>query len=179
MIDVAKLKAEHQGFNIPYYAQDVAELNLDDSFELAISFFDSLNYVNDPERLQLGFHRIAAHLLPKSLFIFDLNTVYALENRLFDQELLTKNNPVRYRWRSSFDQQTRLCDIKMEFWVMEGETENAFTIVHRQRAYSDKEITEMLNKAGFDLLAVYQSYTLKRPRRTADRVHYVAKLRGK
>jgi 2-polyprenyl-3-methyl-5-hydroxy-6-metoxy-1,4-benzoquinol methylase len=178
MIDMAKLKAQQQGFNIRYYAQDVAELNLDETFDLAISFFDSLNYVSDPASLSKGFHRVAAHLEPGSLFIFDLNTEYALANRMFDQELLAKGRPVRYRWRSVFDEATRLCDITMEFWVMEGDKESAFTIVHRQRAYSSDEITEMLDAAGFDLLAVYQSYTLKRPRRNSDRVHFVAKLRG-
>ena len=59
------------------------------AFDLCVSLFDSLNYITDPARLRRPW-RVAAHLTRNGLFIFDLNTEYALVNQFFDQDNLTK-----------------------------------------------------------------------------------------
>ncbi|HZP81630.1 MAG TPA: class I SAM-dependent methyltransferase, partial [Chthonomonadaceae bacterium] len=89
MIAEAQRKAEARGLSIAYFVQDAAELDLPGRrFDLCISLFDSLNYITDPQRLSLAMERVAAHLAPNGLFIFDLNTEFALRNKFFDQDNL-------------------------------------------------------------------------------------------
>jgi hypothetical protein len=102
-----------------------------------------------------------------------LNTEYAFVQKMFDQRLLEPSAPLRYRWRSQYDKQTRLCTVQMEFWVREGEQERYFTETHTQRAYTEGEVREMLYAAGFAEVHLFDAYTLHPPDRRSDRVFYV------
>lgn len=168
MIDQARFKARTAMKEIRYEVADAAEVDLGETFDAAYSFFDSLNYITDPEHLQKAIERVAAHLTSGCSFIFDLNTAYAFEERMFDQQNLKANAPLRYKWKGNWNPETRIIRVDMKFWA-EGEP---FTETHVQRAYSDEEIRAMLKKAGFGKIQCFHSYTLEKPRETTDRVHY-------
>ena len=170
MIEAAREKAASKKLNIRYEVQDAAELDMGEQYDSAYSFFDSLNNILDPARLQLAFERIAAHLTPGGSFIFDLNTSVAFEERMFDQENLRANAKLRYKWVGDWNDQTRLITVNMRFWH-KGEE---FREVHVQRAYDKEEVFEMLRLAGFDQIQAYHSYTLNPPRAMSDRLHYTA-----
>ncbi len=176
MIAEAQKKAHQRGLELDYRVQDAADLDIPGaSFDLCVSMFDSLNYVLDPERLQLAFHRVAAHLSRNGLFIFDLNTEYALVNGFFTQDNRGTPAALQYRWKSYFDRSTRICTVHMQFEHKPlGGSPRSFTETHRQFAYRKDEILEMLDSAGFSPVEVYQAYTLKPPTRTSDRLFYVA-----
>lgn len=174
MIEQARQKAQAKELPIQYYVQDAAQLCLPERFDLVVSLFDSLNNLVESTLLQSAFDRVYQHLNPHGLFIFDLNTEYALANHLFDQVNCRPGSPIRYRWRSTYDKRTHLCEIKMEFWVTEPGKERAFVEYHHQRAYSEPECREMLRQAGFAEVHTFHAYTLHPPRRYSDRVFYVA-----
>ncbi len=174
MIEQARHKAELKGYPIVYYVQDAAELELPRIFDLVVSVFDSLNNILEPTRLAQCFQRVYRHLNTPGAFVFDLNTEYAFVHRMFDQSELRRTAPVRYRWRSHYDPSTRLCTVRMEFWVREGEQERYFVEMHQQRAYAEKEIRAMLQEAGFRKVHAFDAYTLDPPTRRSDRVFYVA-----
>lgn len=174
MIEQARRKAKEQGYDIPYYVQDAAELELPCTFDLVVSVFDSLNNIIEPARFAQCMQRVYRHLNMPGAFIFDLNTEYAFVHKMFDQSERRRYAPVRYRWRSEYDPTTRLCTIRMEFWVNEGDEERYFVEVHRQRAYSDAEVRSMLQEAGFTTIHAFDAYTINPPSRRSDRVFYVA-----
>jgi len=177
MITEARRKAESLGLPIVYHVQDAAELSLPgQTFDLCVSLFDSLNYITEPERLAQAIQQVAQHLTPGGLFIFDLNTEFALMNHFFDQDNLGTDERLLYDWDSAYFPETRLCRVWMRFWVRETEgNRRAFEEVHWQYAYRIEEIQAMLQTAGFTEIAVYQAYTLRRPGRAADRVFYIAR----
>ncbi len=109
-------------------------------------------------------------LKPGGTFVFDVNTAYAFEEQMFDQQNLKKGAPLRYRWRGEWNPETRIIKVHMKFWA----GEEVFEETHVQRAYSDEEIRAMLKAAGFVKVKAYHSYTLEKPRETSDRLHYVA-----
>lgn len=156
-----------------YVVADAAELDLGKKFDAAYSFFDSLNYITAPERLRAAIMRVAEHLQPGGSFIFDVNTAYAFEQKMFDQEDVGKSTQLKYSWHGSYDHKTRLITIDMNFWV----GGKAFNEQHVQRAYSDEELRDYLSEAGMDVERVYDSYTLDPPRERSDRLHYLAVLR--
>jgi len=178
MIVEAKRKAVRDSLEIDYLVQDGAELDLGDRrFDLCVSLFDSLNYIVDPVRLAMAMQRVAHHLKPNALFIFDLNSEFALKNRFFDQD--NREYPeerLQYDWDSYYEEATRICRVEMEFSYREEDgTVKPFHEVHLQYAYRSEEIQKMLTDAGFDDISLYQAYTLRMPSRTADRVYYVAR----
>ena len=53
-----------------------------------------------PPRLERTIQRVYSHLQPGGLFIFDVNTVFALEGGFFDQDNSASYSRLRYVWRS-------------------------------------------------------------------------------
>jgi len=170
MIERARAKAKELELDIRYEAVDAAEFDLGERFEAAYSFFDSFNYITDLGHLQKALHRIAHHLKPGGSLVFDLNTSYAFEEKMFDQEDRRKKSPIQYKWKGDYNPTSRIIHVTMDFWI-DGEN---FQEVHVQRAHSQEEIFEMLKVAGFHQIACYDSYTLEPPRKRSDRIHFTA-----
>lgn len=173
MIREARKKALEKGLPIRYECADAAAFDLGERFEGAFSFFDSLNYIFEPQLLQAAIKRVAAHLESGSTFVFDLNTAYAFEQKLFDQAQLRPQAKLRYDWTGHWDPVTRIIRVEMKFWW----GNKGYEETHMQRAYSDSEVREMLAAAGFFDVQAFHSYTLDRPRGNSDRLHYLAVLR--
>ncbi len=174
MIETAKKKSE----NVEYFVQDLAELDLDMKFDLAISLFDSLNYITDPETLARAIKRVGEHVVQGGLFIFDVNTIYALAHHFFDQANLASDHYPHYIWSSEYDHTRRICTVNMTFEVMENGQTRQFKEVHVQRGHSLEELEQMLIDAGFEVVETLHAYRFRKPTRRSDRVFFVARKVG-
>lgn len=173
MITEARRKAG--GLPVRFEVARMEELDLGQSFDAAVSLFDSVNYVIDPGALQEAFRRIHAHLVPGGLWMFDMNTPYALEMELFTQDNLATGDEPKYEWRSRYDPKTRLATVKMRFYVREHGAISTLRETHVQRAYTLEEVDAMLGEAGFAVLDVYDAYTDLPPLAVSDRALFVAR----
>ncbi len=171
MLAVAERKARTRGLSVKLLARDLRRFALPAEFDLAVCLYDSLNYILDPDDLKRAFGNIRNALRPSGVLIFDVNTVHALEAELFTQTS-PLDAPVRYRWQSKYDPQTRLSTVQMHFEIRE--TQEKIDIVHRQRAYTDMELRSFLSHAGFGSMQSYDGYRFSPPTVTSDRVFYVA-----
>jgi ubiquinone/menaquinone biosynthesis C-methylase UbiE len=168
MIDEARRKAKKKGLPIRYEVFDAAEAQMGDTYDAAFSFFDSLNNITDPQRLQMSFDRAAEQLRPGGSWVFDLNTAFAFEEQMFDQEHMRVNSKLRYKWVGNYDRATRIIRVDMRFW-WKGEE---FTETHVQRAHHPDEVVAMLENSGFERINVFSAYSLDLPRTTSDRLHF-------
>ncbi len=137
MLAEARRKADSKGLDVAFIECDLCDFRLPERFDHAVCLYDSLNYVVESEELKRVFANVRQALVPGGLFIFDVNTVHALEAELF-----TQRNPagaaVQYRWTSKYDPGTRRSRIEMHFHI--AATGEDFTIHHHQRAYTDEEL---------------------------------------
>ncbi|MDX2066055.1 MAG: class I SAM-dependent methyltransferase [Fimbriimonadaceae bacterium] len=168
MIAEARRKAALRGSPTRYEVADVREFALGDTFEGALSFFDCLNNLLTTDELGQAFRRVYAHLEPGGSWIFDLNTAYAFEKRMFDQKDRRPKSPLHYDWTGEYDPGTRIITVTMRFWNGQGE----FVEVHRQRAFTMDEVMAALAEAGFVEVTPFHSYTLDKPRKNSDRWHF-------
>jgi ubiquinone/menaquinone biosynthesis C-methylase UbiE len=176
MIAEARRKAESANLAVEYDVQDAASLNVPGSpFDICVSFFDSVNYITIPEALQSAIQGVFDHLRPGGLFIFDINSAFALENGFFDQENTSTDDVLRYVWRSEYEPETRLCRVRMRFFLRNKRgVDEEFREVHVQFAYTVEELRNMLYEAGFEKVTTYHAYTLDPVRPTSDRIFFVA-----
>ena len=170
MIDIARQKAARKKMSILYEVADAATVDMGRQYDAVFSFFDSFNNIVDKVQLQKAFESAYKHLKPGGSFIFDMNTAYAFEEKLFNQQDLAKTTRVRYRWKGDWDPQTRLIHVTMKFWV----GDQVFEEIHIQRAYGLEETIDMLMEAGFEEIRFFHSYTLQPPRDKSDRIHFCA-----
>lgn len=171
MIEEARAMARSAGMEIRFEAQDAALMKLGCRFDAAFSFFDSLNNITDANAFFEALKRVREHLNPGGAFLFDLNTAYAFEKKMFDQKELRESEPIRYEWFSDWNPETRLCTIKMEFWT----NDEKFSETHVQRAYSVSELETMMRAAGFSEVEFFDAYTLNRPHEKSDRIHVLGR----
>ena len=176
MVERARAKALAKGLPVQYFVQDAAELAIPgERFDLCVSFFDSLNYIVEPERLERAIKAVYEHLRPGGLFVFDINSVFALEGGFFDQDNTYSSARLRYVWRSDYDPESRLCTVRMRFFLRGRDgIDQEFRETHLQFGYEEDEIREMLRKAGFFRIQTFNAYTLLPVKPTSDRIYFIA-----
>lgn len=172
MIKNAIKNAESGGYNISYYVQNAVSFDIGRRFDLVVSFFDSLNYILDENDMKQCFKQVNKHLNENGLFIFDMNTRFALVAKLFDQSNRGSMSPVIYNWVSSFDDSTSICTIDMDFMYHNQIHKH---ITHHQKAYETSDIVDMLQSAGFEIMGVYDAYSFKELNSRSDRAFYIAR----
>lgn len=176
MIAVAQEKAARNGLAARFVEADLSAFELGERFDSATCLYDSLNYILDPATLQRAFERIGAHLERGGVFVFDMNSTYALTADLFTQANLDPRRALHYDWHARYDPQTRITAVEMRFSRRDedgGVTE--FRETHRERAYTLDEVGAMLAATGWELLKTYDAYTLNLPHGASERWFFVAR----
>jgi len=164
-LDVTGVDASHEmlarartllGPRVLLSQQVLPHLDVDGTFDAAISTFDGLNYLSPPD-LRLTFEAIAAHLRPDGWLVFDLHTDAMMSFILENPVVSGEDDGYRFVISNRLDPGTRVCDTTIE---LTGATpEAAFTERHRQYFHSDAQVTSALAAAGFWLAAVSAEYT--------------------
>jgi SAM-dependent methyltransferase len=175
MIRQAQAKEPRQA---QFLLQDARSLHLPEPFDACVCLFDSLNYLLTAAELGNAFSGVSQHLRPRGLFIFDVNTIRALERGMFTQDGHGADASLSYAWRSNYDPETRLCRIEMQFQVQTPTGTREFHETHVQRGYPLTEISALLDAAGLELLGIYQAFGFRPATEGADRAYFVARQPG-
>lgn len=173
MLDVAINKSE--GKNILYLNQDMREFELYGTVDVIICLLDSFNYITDIKDLEHIFALCKNYLNPDGLLIFDVNTKYKFENVLADNTFTYDTDEVFYVWENSFDEENRLCEFFLTFFVENDGVYERIDEYHVERCYEDSELTYALEKAGFKGIERYSDLSFEMPKNDDERVFYLAK----
>jgi hypothetical protein len=156
---------------VNFVCRNLTDFDLPSAYEHAVCLYDSLNYLLEASDIKRAFANARRALAPNGAFIFDVNTVRALEAELFTQRS-PSGAAVEYNWHSTYDPSCRRTRIRMDFRI--PAQQERFSIYHHQRAYTDTEIRSYLTEARFRDVTAYDGYRLAPPTDESDRVFYVA-----
>ena len=157
-----------------FVCQKLQELKLPRGVDLAVCALDSLDYITDPEDCREAISRVYKVLNPGGIFIFDVNTPEKL--RAMDgQVFLDEDDDVYCVWRGEFDEQTNICSYGMDLFQRHGESWSRSFEEHREYAYSQTQLTEYLNAAGFTHIEVYADRLFEAPREGELRIYFKAR----
>lgn len=180
MIAVAQQKATQTRTGterVNFRIENATRLVLPEHYDLAISLFDSLNYILTTKGLHDAITCVWNALTPSGGFIFDLNSEYALRKNLFTQDNCWEDDAeIKHVWVARYNVRTRISHIDMEFYLSDG---RSFREVHVERAHRHTDVLRFLTDTGFDVLATYDAYTLLPPGRRSERIFYVARKSSK
>lgn len=179
MLDVAREKAYSEGRNILFLNQDMTEFELYGTVSTVVSTLDCVNYVTDENELLKVFKLVNNYLDPKGLFIFDINSPYKLEHILGDNTYVSDEEGIFYTWQNSYDKKNKICTFDLTFFEKEGDAYYRSDETHYERAYSISEITEMLEKAGMEVVGVYDNLSFNPPHDKSERIFFAAREKGK
>ncbi len=174
MLAQARRKADEVGHSLLLSEQDMRSFILPERVDLITCLFDSLNYLLTVEDLQQTFSRVARHLTPGGLFICDMNTTWALSEIWDNNVYFSEGSDVSIIMESSYDRETRMAAVRLVAFVRRGELFERIEETHVERAYPERTVSAAMRRAGLQVLARYEAFTLNPPTSRTPRILWIA-----
>jgi len=176
MLSIAREKAFDEAVNILFLCQKGEELDLYGTVDGAVCCMDSVNHITDIESLEKVIAKVSLFMEKDSLFIFDVNTPYKHEKVLGNNTFVFEEDDIFGVWQNTYNKDTCITDICLDFFVatQDGMYER-FSEEISERAYTVKELENILKKYDFEVLAVLGDMSQESVKETDERAYFVAK----
>lgn len=172
MLNIAFDKFKQNKIRAKVICQDMCELSLNHKFDLITSVLDSTNYITEENDLLAYFENVYEHLKENGLFIFDINSYYKLSNVLGNNIYTYSSEDVFYTWENSFEDE--VLNMFLTFFVKQSNgLYERFEEEHFERAYTEKDIEQALNKCRFKLINKFAGYSDEKVHDESERILYV------
>ncbi|MGX1983154.1 methyltransferase family protein [Thermolongibacillus altinsuensis] len=177
MLAVAQAKAEEIGLTIPFFQQDMRELNGFSPFDHIVCFCDSLNYLQTEKDVFETFQRVYAHLKDGGLFLFDVHSPFKIDHLFLGQGTFASNDEqVSYIWNCFPGEWKHSVEHDLTFFVKnENGTYERYDECHVQRTYEIDQYRKWLEEAGFHLLEICADFKNEPPSERSERIFFIAK----
>ena len=176
MLSIARDKASDDGLDVMFLEQDLKKLDLFGSCDAFLCMIDGFNYILNPASLYKIAKRIKTCFLePDGLFIFDLSSEYKLKTYIGNNTFIHDGNDVFYAWENKFYENTKMCEMYLNFFVKTKNGYDRFGERHLQHAYTEDEIKKIFLAAGFSEVCAYSPLTFEKPKENDMRIVFVAK----
>lgn len=173
MIAVAEKKAQRAGVDINFTSGDFCSFQVSTPVDLVICLYDSLNYLLELEKLEQTFQQVYQALKPGGYFIFDLNTIQRLRN-IKDGKRLFEGDGYYCFWTDKVDLEIPLWNIQLTFFLEQSngclERSDEF---HVERGYPLTNIHHLLEDVGFQIVGLYDAFSLSPGSDQSERVYFV------
>ncbi|MCK1991581.1 class I SAM-dependent methyltransferase [Peribacillus muralis] len=151
MLLVANEKAVKLGLTIPLFQQNMAELEGLGQFDCVTIFCDSLNYLRDRADIVKTFSRVHEHLQDGGLFLFDVHSIFKMEEVFRDHTFAVSDEDVSYIWDCFPGEEPHSVEHELSFFVKDEQSGqyDRFDELHYQRTYPVDQYKDWLQQAGF------------------------------
>ena len=152
MLDRARNSAENAGLSVEWLQQDLIDLHLPCRVDLAVSFYDSLNYILDNDDFRTVLRRVFRSLTPGGRFIFDLNSRRRLAEGWSDSTMVAADDDDLFViYRSTWDETASRSPLRLTAFMRTagGASWERFDEEHVERGYLIGDVVSMLSDAGF------------------------------
>lgn len=180
MLAVASEKARKAGLKLPFVRMDMTALSFHRPIDGVIACCDCVNYLTDEADAESFFRAAYALLKPGGALIFDISSKYKLESILSNNAFTDCNDYAAYFWQNNYDRETRLIEMKLEFFTKTEELRDGESLykrtaeTHIQRAHSEAELTSLLEKTGFSRIERFAGFTFEPPQPDSERIQFLA-----
>ena len=154
---------------------DMRTFDLGKQFDAVLCTYDSINYMQDEENFATACIRIFDHLKPSGLFVFDVTTERNITRHFHAQTFAENHEDYAYIWQNLYSKKDQVCRTNLTFFIRDGDLFERFEELHVQRIFDNGLIKRILKKCGYEVLGMYDMYTLNRPGLFSDRVNFVAR----
>jgi len=175
MLSLAREKSALEGNDILYLCQRAEELDLYGTVDGAVCCLDSLNHITDYKGFCKALQKVSLFLEENCLFIFDLNTEYKHKQVLGDNVFVIETDDIYCVWANSFKAKECRVDISLDFFIQNDGLYERFSEEFTERAYSPEQVKTALEKAGLEIVEIFDDMTEKPLESTSERAVYVTR----
>ena len=175
MLSQAQSKAYENGLEIMFIHQKMQSLELPGLVDTIICTLDSVNHITREAELIRAFERVSMHLADDGLFVFDANTVYKHREILGNNCYIYDTDEVFCAWQNNYDPKDNSVLITLDFFEPYGDKYIRGTEQFSERAYLREEMSDMLRKAGLEIVCIFGDLTFEPPAETEQREIYIVR----
>ncbi|MEO0166430.1 MAG: class I SAM-dependent methyltransferase [candidate division WOR-3 bacterium] len=176
MLEIARRRFAETEFSqglVRLLKGDLRNFSLPEPVPIITCLYDSLNYLLTPEELFNCFKSVYTNLKNHGIFIFDMNTIHALQVEWGNQVFERRDGTIHSIWDNTFDPQTRISTLRLTLNVYENNQHLTIKELHQERAYPLDEIRRLLTDAGFNV-NLYRHLTFNPAQELDSRIMGVA-----
>ena len=143
------------------------------SFDVAVSCFNSILYIEDRETMCAFLKTVLSVLKPGGVFIFDtVDKKIGVNNERMNLEYQSDNLDIVFRPKWLYKQESDSMDLDISFAIKENGEEHIINALHKMGAFSIEELSNILRNTGFDVVLYERNFdklvTLKNDSLTAN-----------
>ncbi|MFD6439036.1 class I SAM-dependent DNA methyltransferase [Peribacillus sp. NPDC060186] len=177
MLMVANEKAAKLGLSIPFFQQNMAELEGLGLYDCVTIFCDSLNYLREETDILKTFSRVHEHLKDGGLFLFDVHSIYKMEEIFHNNTFAVNDEEVSYIWDCFPGEESYSVEHDLSFFVRDNDSGlyDRFDELHYQRTYPVEQYKKWLQQAGFEVTELLADLEEAPLGKETERILFVAK----
>jgi SAM-dependent methyltransferase len=177
MLAVAQAKAGDKGARIPFYEQNMTDLEVPGEFDIIGIFCDSLNYLQSEEDVVRTFFNVHQNLNDGGIFFFDVHSIFKITQGFINQTFTLNEDHLAYIWNSFPGDAPNSVEHELSFFVLDERTGkyDRFDELHFQRTFSIQQYSNWLRDAGFELLEISADFKNLVPHTHSERIFFVAR----
>jgi ubiquinone/menaquinone biosynthesis C-methylase UbiE len=160
MLTVAQEKAMTRGKQITFYQQNMVELSGHHEFDVILCFCDSLNYLGSSEEVKKTFRSVYEQLGEEGLFLFDVHSIYKINNIFLDQTFVSNDDQISFIWNCYQGEFENSIEHDLSFFVKKenGNDYTRYDEVHYQRTFEIQEYKKWLEEVGFTIIDITSDF---------------------
>jgi SAM-dependent methyltransferase len=170
-----RARAQQTDESILWLNQDMRSFELYGSIGAVVCCLDAVNCMMKKTDLDACFATVHNYLDPDGLFLFDVNTPYKFENVFGDNAYILEDEGVFCGWQNEFDKKNGSCTFYLSVFEEDEGVYIRHDEVQREKMYTEKQLTEALQRAGFEVLGFFGGYDMRPTQKNDERWYIAAK----
>ncbi|XRG77182.1 class I SAM-dependent methyltransferase [Rossellomorea sp. GAMAL-10_SWC] len=160
MLSVAMAKAEIEKVNIPFFQQNMVELEGFDQLDCVTIFCDSLNYLETEDQVKQTFIRVNESLKDNGLFLFDVHSPYKIEEIFGEETFFIDDAELSLVWSCTQGEHPLSVEHDLVFFMKEENRDlyERFEEYHNQRTFPINTYKSLLNQTGFEVKEIIADF---------------------
>lgn len=177
MLAVAEEKAGRQGVSLFLVEQDMSRLEDLGQFDIICIFCDSLNYLSSEKEVVSTFDRVFLHLKPGGLLLFDVHSLYKMNELFKNQTYAYNGEDISYIWHCFEGEQPYSVEHELTFFELDSVSGHyrRYDELHFQRSFSVEQYKAWLLDSGFEILSVTADFQDKEPEDQSERIFFTVR----
>lgn len=177
MLSEAQNKAYSAGQNILFLCQDMTKLDLYGTVDAAVCTLDGLCHLPDEESVFAALQKVSLFMNPGGVFLFDVNSVYKHRAVLGNNTFVYDTDDVYCVWQNTLLSDGVTVQMDLDFFEPTSDEGDYVRQSERftERAYPRETLENLLKKAGFTVLDVFDGYSEKPAHDTSERLLFAVR----
>lgn len=175
MLSVAMAKAEQEKVNIPFFQQNMVELEGFDQLDCITIFCDSLNYLETVDQVKQTFNNVYESLKDNGLFLFDVHSPNKIEEIFGEETFFIDDAELSLVWSCTQGEEPLSVEHDLVFFMKDEDRDlyERFEEYHNQRTFPIDTYKSLLNDAGFEVKEIIADFD-ETVDETSERIFFIA-----